>query len=1268
MASKGAVKMPVGSTQWIQNERDQAEQFLEQEVDEFGYSVKNELEWLNEHMTDIFASQNVNFADVFKTPGKLRGKTPRTARKQNMVFQRQPLTDIFAPNPPGTSAEQPKRTPFLDRIAHFQIAEDPENVLSPVHQPLGKGSVKKPTDSGYHGDEGEGMDVDHENQGPATQDSGFATQSTQPYTQESQTSQIQPRPQAYLEPTTTPGSFDVDEERATDESFVSAKEASSRPESKAQVHSVQQDTLENDVDVKSDENAVFEDQPAPSQMIEGMQAVSEEQVEPVDEFDDNQYPSETSSPDKVPQRKSSFNFSSLPAREPLAGKRSIGARNSQLQDNIRPLANKSLGKSFGMSHDFDGEDLAEASPVGQVHNKGSTQSLQERIKMLGKPKENRLPSQHAFYPQLPAVETEKDVDVNVDVTALPPAVPPKSSPKEVASIEDEDDDWIPPNKPAQPLAAQSKPLMTTGSHSRPAFHQKSISTTNVPSPSKQQTWNETRQQKAMSMVEPTTPLGSPIGKKDGGPLSASKSRLYSVLRSAKSIFASSASASAAAKLEAHNASPLGRKSPSRPLGNEDNAAGVFSMPGALDPTTQLQYTRILDQERPISPERPKSVTSFKSFLSSPSRKTRSSTESDKKREKERKDKEAAERKLEKERAKEREKAARQAEDREALNNANNQKANEVGAERLDAIGSSKDDKDTQDMPPPPPPKTMLPGGKLKAPGKSIKPTREAGKPAFKPAPVSIRVASQSQRLQPASSQPQNQVQREESVAPQPPPKQFGGATRAASAQGNRGATATGSVNQNARVKALETAARKKEQEERERTRKAEQKRELERKRQVKAEEDRRLEEARKAEDQRKLKEEKEAKAQAQRERERRAQEQREREREEMKRKQEVERRARDAHELASAIERDRAQQQATMENRPRGDVGGTLRQIVSKSTIPIERPSTAQRPPIALNPAKPAKRHFGDEADEGQGNQRPMSAAPPQRPGVMRNPPGYQQDGAKRRRTLEEDDDMAEKNNGPRNSVMAPPKRPSTFRKEPLNKGIQSYSHVPASASHNPNSIYKTTVTAQHQLQHVKPGYSNHPSQFASGRIPFADNANPPGVPPNHYSQSQQGTMMHPGYENTQASNKFKTPARPGPAQVPLTKSAAKSSPMYGNGDAIALPEIATDSEDEEDSETEATGGFRAPSWVASPALRDLLTQQQLVDPESIFGPIGELKMDEVFKGSKNQERLRRLRERGSSAMWVQNGDAVTQEEKKKDREMREKVVREGGWRFTGTE
>lgn len=51
--------MPVGSSQWIQNERDHADDMIAQEVEEFGFSARNEMDWLNEHMADIFSKSQV---------------------------------------------------------------------------------------------------------------------------------------------------------------------------------------------------------------------------------------------------------------------------------------------------------------------------------------------------------------------------------------------------------------------------------------------------------------------------------------------------------------------------------------------------------------------------------------------------------------------------------------------------------------------------------------------------------------------------------------------------------------------------------------------------------------------------------------------------------------------------------------------------------------------------------------------------------------------------------------------------------------------------------------------------------------------------------------------------------------------------------------------------------------------------------------------------------------------------------------------------------
>lgn len=46
--------MQVGCTAWVVEERNAALQIAQSEVDEFSYSARNELDWLNEHMAGIF--------------------------------------------------------------------------------------------------------------------------------------------------------------------------------------------------------------------------------------------------------------------------------------------------------------------------------------------------------------------------------------------------------------------------------------------------------------------------------------------------------------------------------------------------------------------------------------------------------------------------------------------------------------------------------------------------------------------------------------------------------------------------------------------------------------------------------------------------------------------------------------------------------------------------------------------------------------------------------------------------------------------------------------------------------------------------------------------------------------------------------------------------------------------------------------------------------------------------------------------------------------
>ncbi|QIW97791.1 hypothetical protein AMS68_003309 [Peltaster fructicola] len=1067
MASSTQTRHALASYEWIKDERSQASDETAKHIEDFSYSVTHELEWLNEKMAEVFSADPKTLTDIFKTPGRLRAKTPRTAKKLAVASPRVPLGDIFAPNarsPPATQLISAiDYAPSLRAESNAENWEPDSKAVSRSKSPQRVGQPGN-TDSGYHG-------------------------MTEDETDNERHSQIQHELQNQIKAPTKDINTD-DTAQSGEDSFSSAPE-----------------------NIDARKLATEDSRPV-------------ETVIATDTYDDSPM-SDTEEPERTSNRKSSFNFSSLPAREPLLAKKSLGARQSHLDGQSQAsLGGKTAQKS------------AEVAVPGEPH-KSTTQLLHERITMLGQARQAKTIPKSVHYPELPSDSTSAAQPEPVETLPPPPATSTSTASESVRPQSAYFD------QPARPLSAHND------QSARP-ISMISLSTT----------------------AEHNTPVGSPASKKQyDGPLSASKNRLMSVLKSARSIFASSASASAAAKLEAHSTTPQ-RPSPTRDISYESKNESVMNMPGALQSDHSLARTM----------SRPLSIISM-----SPSRKTRSSNESARKREKELKAQQKAEDELERARQKEQAKAMKEAEQRAKA------EAAEMARREAEAQKVAKaQEKET---------KSALPlAGKLRSVGK---PVRLVNNPKDKPAPVNVKTASQYQT---------------DTTQPRPT-----SSMRPSSVQGTIKVSTLQSTKSGAR--ALEAAARKKELEEKEKARRQQQKAELERKRAAaRAEDERKVADAQRVAQETKMAVLKQAEKVA--EAKRRELQKLEQQRVEAQRQQEEADRLKAAHELAEAIARERAQQQAQIRN----DVTGTIRQLGQKS-------ADTSRPAIQTNPAKPAKRPLADSEESSQA-----------RPG-----PAYQQNEGKRRKT----DELEEANQ--RTSVMAPPKRPSTMRKvrvlhhitivtdheqETLTRFPTGYAQAPPAAN-PPATLFKTTVSSQHQSQHLRPA-PTHPSQtvqMSNARIPFADSSKPNVAAPSGYPE-------HNG--------KFKTPVRPAQGTA---KSAAKSSPMYPNGDSIALPEIATDSEDEDDDDDD-NAGFRNASWAASPALRDLLAQQQFVDPETVFGPIGELKMEEVFKNGKNPERLKKFRDRGSSAAWIQNGDAVTSAEKRRNMELIERVAREGGWRY----
>jgi hypothetical protein len=606
--------------------------------------------------------------------------------------------------------------------------------------------------------------------------------------------------------------------------------------------------------VTQDSNAPFVDENWPAEEEQDENEMADEEEPEEDEEDDNAKSlSDTSTPDKPLTRKSSLTFAALPAREPLTAKRSIGPRGSHM--DAFGARTSAFGKSFGITQQTNSQQAEDADE----HNKTSTQRLHERITLLGQQKEPRTSKSIHMptYPSLPAHEhrsTSGPSQENVQGDTQP--------------LVDDDDDWIAPILPSSRAASGvdtqklndqvSDPVSIE--EAQPAFsgiplpalrespskffmgHHKSNSTATLASPAKVATAPQrAHHQKNTSVSNPnfgpgsaaTTPVANSIAsptkqKFAEAPISASKAKLYSVFKSAKGMFGSSAAASAQAKMNSLS-------SPHRPLSAatfERPDPDMSRMPGGLYPD--------LGQNRP--------ATAL--AATGGSRRTRSSTEHARKKDKDEHD---AVDDLEKVRQQERQKAHEKAEKEKAAETARLEKeklaaASRPGAASQQSWRSTADEgSDVDETGPSVPSKTGVPAGKLRAPGRLAKPSR-LGSIQPKPAPVSIKVASGSQRL--GSTQPGSSSQDVSSVqATRQQPARSGSAQPPALSK-SVGAGA-GSVRS---VKALEAAARKKEQDEKVAQKKAEQKREIERKRAAKAEEDRKAEQERKAAEQQRLQE------------------------------------------------------------------------------------------------------------------------------------------------------------------------------------------------------------------------------------------------------------------------------------------------------------------------------------------------------------------------------------------------------------------------------
>lgn len=319
--------------------------------------------------------------------------------------------------------------------------------------------------------------------------------------------------------------------------------------------------------------------------------------------------------------------------------------------------------------------------------------------------------------------------------------------------------------------------------------------------------------------------------------------------------------------------------------------------------------------------------------------------------------------------------------------------------------------------------------------------------------------------------------------------------------------------------------------------------------------------------------------------------------------------------------------------------GLQLRQTSEEPERRLDFKSTVNSKPVLKTAVK---RVFQPESTEDQQQYRQA----PTKPGA----PVYQQEGAKKRRTGEYDERPYE---------MAPPIRQSVAKKvlkysapwkkkpvrliktkETMPKSVMPHGYIQASSQVLPSTVPSMlrpptkSGAPMSQVEGVK---------FSKDKIRFANEAagGPSAGPPSAFKT--------PGTKSASKLAMLKTPA------------GAKDSPIYQNGELIELPDIPTDSEDEDD-DYAPKDSFSVPQWAESPELRSLLRQQQSMNPEEVFGPIGKLDMDAIFQ-NRTDKQAHRFRARTSSANWS-GADRLTAAEIAADHEARQKMIAQGGWKY----
>lgn len=189
-----------------------------------------------------------------------------------------------------------------------------------------------------------------------------------------------------------------------------------------------------------------------------------------------------------------------------------------------------------------------------------------------------------------------------------------------------------------------------------------------------------------------------------------------------------------------------------------------------------------------------------------------------------------------------------------------------------------------------------------------------------------------------------------------------------------------------------------------------------------------------------------------------------------------------------------------------------------------------------------------------------------------------------------------------------------------------------AGSSSKPSGLPKSALKQPASLAPVTPGAAKAAPKTVK-HVPSSSNLKSAAAGPSKGKAPAREASEPPAAKSTKTADS-RAAAGP-PAGAPQVTS-----------ESIELPDINSEYSDSDD-EDRPSRKRALPDWAQSPDIAAALQQQSTINPDDIFGRIGPLRMEEIFR-----TRQSRFRARTSSANWTGTDELTAEEEREYARRM----------------